>query len=241
MTADENPQVSDQSGSPELPTPTFSDKGASSTSSDADAIVSKVRTALVEEIKPLIEKMIEGKFKSTTDKRFAKLEKAMSKLDLLDELEAGGVQIPKELRTDMRIRDLEEQLSQSNRPDSPRDDGSSGKQAVEDALAELKKYDLTANDPAFIEILRGSYSSRDALDAKVQRYIIGKITPQKPVNTADVVQSAARGGTQDKSVETLTSEYITNMRAARGDKTKLMSLKEEYKKKGVDVYNVDFT
>jgi len=76
---------------------------------------------------------------------------------------------------------------------------------------------------------------------KVSRYVVGKLAPQKPPNPADVVQPPVTAGATAKSKEALTDEYQTKVRAARGNKTEIVKLREQYRKEGVDVYNVDFS
>jgi hypothetical protein len=185
----ENPQVSDQSGEPELPIPTFSETGASSTSTDADAIVSKLT--------PILEQIVERKVQSVKDKRFSEIEKALGgRAKMLAELEEMGTEIPKDVRSELRIRDLEERLTQASpQPVQVGDNGlSQQKAAVTDAIAELNKYDLDSNNAGFIEILRGKYPNREAFDLNVQRYVVSKLAPQKPANPADVVQSPVTAG-----------------------------------------------
>lgn len=170
----------------ELPTPEFSESGDSSTSTGAEDIVSKLL--------PQLEQIIERKVQSTKDKRISEIEKVLGgRNKILAELESEGVTIPKEVRTQMQIRELEERLAgQSTQPAPASVDGSTlQKAAVTEALAELKENGLTTDDPAFIEILRGQYQSREAFDLKVQKYINGKLKPQKPANPADVVLSPA--------------------------------------------------
>jgi len=232
----ENPKVSGTDESQELPTPQFSNDVTSSTSTDADAIVSKLT--------PILEQLVEKKVQSTKDKRISKIEKALGgRLDLLAELEGEGVEIPKDLRMQMQIRDLEERLTQpKEQPAQPRDVGtSSGQTAVADAIAALKENELDANDPAFIELLRGTYTSREAFDLKVQRFINGKLKPQKQANPADVVQSPARSGASDKSEEALRQDYIKEMKAARGKPGDIRAIREKYQKEGVNIYDVDFS
>jgi hypothetical protein len=236
----ENQLESSQAGEEvELPTPSFSSTGDSSTSTGADEIVSKLL--------PQLEQIIERKVQSTKDKRISEIEKVLGgRSKILAELESEGVNIPKEVRTQMQIRELEERLAgQTAQPAPVRDDGSSQtKAAVSEAIAELKENGLTTDDPAFIEILRGKYASREAFDLKVQKYVNQKLRPPKPANPADVVQSPARGGATEKSVEALTNEYISKMRAAprgpSGEATR-RAIKNEYIQKGVDIHGVDFT
>jgi metal-dependent amidase/aminoacylase/carboxypeptidase family protein len=171
----------------ELPIPQFSEKGDSSTSSGADEIVSKLL--------PQLEQIIERKVQSQKDKRISEIEKVLGGRDkILAELESEGVNIPKDVRTQMQIRELTERLTQqSTQPAQQVVDGSTTqKAAVTDAIAELKKYDLSSNDADFLALLRGKYTNRAEFDLAVSRHVVGKLAPQKPANPADVVQSPAR-------------------------------------------------
>lgn len=184
----------------ELPTPEFSESGASSTSSGADEIVSKLL--------PHLEQIIERKVQSTKDKRFSEIEKALGgRGKILAELESEGVTIPKEVRTQMQIRELEERLAgQPAQPAPAVDNGmSTQKAAVTDAIATLQKYGLDQNDPAFIELLRGKYASKMEFDNKIMGHVLGKLAPSKPANPADVVQSPATSRTAI-NVEALQAE-----------------------------------
>src|SRR5688572_16572561 len=135
MTAD-TPQESSQPGDEgELPTPSFSGNGDSSTSDGADVAVNKSRSELLDELKPFIQETIERQVQSTKDKRIAKIE---GRLGLLAELEEQGATIPDNLKQEMRFRDLEERLTRPVQPASTRDAGTSQqRQAVTDAVAEL--------------------------------------------------------------------------------------------------------
>ena len=243
--ATENPEVSSQPENEELPTPQFSGSGDSPTSTDAEALVSR----LVESLTPKIEEAIERKVKSAQDKRLSKVDEAerirkalRGRADLLAELESSGVEISKELRNEMRIRDLEEQLAQQVvQPTQVRDDGSSGqKAAVTEAIAELSKYGLDSNDAGFIELLRGKYANRAEFDLKVQRFVVGKLAPPKPANPADIVQSPVTAGATGKNPDALKSEYIKEMQANRGNKAAIKALQEKYKRQGFDPGSVGF-
>ena len=222
-----DPKVSGQSGdSGELPTPSFSDQAPSSTSTDVDAIVSRLT--------PLLESLVDKRVQSTKDKRFLQLEKILGgRLDVLAELEGQGVTIPQEVRTRMEINDLRDQIAQP-KPEQPapaRDDGSSTQRAaVAEAIAELAKNELDTNDPGFIELLRGKYANRESFDLAVQRHIVAKLKPAKPASPADVVQAAAAGGAAKTD---LLVEF--NNKAAKVRGNALIDLKMEYRKKGLDI------
>jgi hypothetical protein len=230
--ATENQLESSQPGEQgDLPTPEFSESGASSTSSGADEIVSKLL--------PQLEQIIERKVQSTKDKRFSELEKVLGgRSKILAELESEGVTIPKEVRTQMQIRELEERLAgQSTQPAPVVDNGlSTQKAAVTEAIAELKKYELDANDAGFIELLRGKYANRAEFDLKVSRYVVGKLAPQKPANPADVVQPPARAGAQGSAdVGDLQAELIKLAKSpsAPGAMQRMAEIKKQLTEAGV--------
>jgi hypothetical protein len=236
-----DPKVSGQSGESELPTPTFSDQAPSSPSSDVDAIVSKLT--------PILESLVEKKVQSTKDKRFSQIEKVLGgRLDLLAELEGRGVQIPAEVRTQMEIQDLRDQITQP-KPDQPapvRDDGSSQqRQAVTEAIAELTKYSLNSNDPAFIDVLRGQYRDRASFDLAVNKYILGRVAqPQTIASPATIVQPPVTSrAVGERSKDQLQADYETerNRIAAsmKGDGKirALTELKTKYREEhGLDLH-----
>lgn len=243
----QDPQVSGQAGEPgELPTPTFSDKAPSSTSTDADDIVTKVLARL--------EPMVERKVQSAKDKRLSKidkLEKALGgRLDLVAELESEGVTIPQEVKTRLEVRDLQDRLSQPaaepEQPSSAREDGpSTQRTAVNEAVAELQKHNLTP-DAAFIELCRGRYTDRASFDLAVSRYILGKVAPTQqttPPSPATIVQSAVTNAAPvKKSVTELEAAYKKEIaeiaQKQKGDaKIKAITdLKARYRAEGLEVY-----
>lgn len=241
--ATENQTESSQPESQELPTPEFSESGASSTSGGADEIVSK----LIEKLTPVIEQTVDRKVQSTKDKRISKIEKALGgRLDLLAELEEQGVSIPKEVRTEMQIRELQERISQPPAQPAPVSDNglSQPKTAVTEAIAELSKFGLDQNDPAFLELLRGRYANRAEFDLKVQRYVVGKLAPPKAANVADVTQAPAAARSTEANPKEMASEYKTKMLAAprgrAGDSVR-QALKNEYAAKGLNIHEIDLT
>jgi len=240
MDADQTQESSQPGDAGELPTPSFSGSGDSSTS-ESDAIVSKIRSALLEDLKPVIKEMAEKQAQSVKDKRISQIEKKIGRLGLLAELEEQGATIPDNLKQEMRFRDLEERLTQPAQPAQSVDNGlSTQKQAVTDAIAELTKYGLDSNDAGFIELLRGKYANRAEFDLKVQRFVVGKLAPPKPANPADIVQSPVTAGATGKNPDALKSEYIKEMQANRGNKAAIKALQEKYKRQGFDPGSVGF-
>lgn len=199
--SDPNTEVSDPTGGQELPTPSFSESGASPTSTDADALVSK----LIAQLEPIIERKVQ----SQKDKRFSEMEKVLGgRSKILAELESEGVNISKEVRTQMEIRELREQIAQqTSRPAQERVDGSTSQRtATTEAIAALKDNGLTTDDPAVIDIFRGKYGSRAEFDLAVQKYINQKLRPLKPANPADMVQSPATSQSSSSNTSQLIAE-----------------------------------
>lgn len=233
--AEEKSQVNGGTGEAELPTPTFSETSDGSPSADADAIVSKLQ--------PLIESLVERKVQSTKDKRFSDIEKVLGgRLGLLAELEALGQEIPKEVRSEMRFRELEERLNQTPQPAPVRDDGSSRqKAAVTDAISELQKYGLDPNDASFIELLRGKYANRAEFDLSIQRHIVNRLAPPKPASPAGVTQAPATAAPRgEKTAEQLEEDYQKEAGAILQKKTgderirAIANLKQKYRGLGLD-------
>jgi hypothetical protein len=172
---------------------------------------------------------------STKDKRLSKIEKALGgRLDLLAELEEQGVTIPKDVRTEMQIRELQERLDQPPTQPAPvRDDGSSQlKAATTEAIAELKNNGLTTDDPAVIDLFRGQYRNRAEFDLAIQRYINQKLRPSKPANPADVVQSPALSPNQptdDTSV--MVARLAELQKMPTKNRAEIQALKKELEKR----------
>lgn len=225
--SDETQLESSQSGEQELPTPSFSDNGGSSTSSGADEIVSKLL--------PQLEQIIERKVQSTKDKRISEIEKVLGGRDkILAELEASGVEIPKDVRSELRMRDLEERLTQQTaQPASKRDDGSSTQRAaVTEAIAELNKYGLDSNDTDFIGLLRGNYKSRAEFDLAVSKHVVNKIAPPPPASPAGMTQPAATSSGRVDTGKQISDEYeAAKSKIRRGDVEGLSRLQVQTREK----------
>jgi hypothetical protein len=234
--ATETPLESSQSGEAELPTPQFSEKGDSSTSSGADEIVSKLL--------PHLEQIIERKVQSTKDKRFSEIEKALGgRSKVLAELEELGQPVSKEALGELRLRELEERLTQpTTQPAQVRDNGlSQQRAATTEAIAELNKYGLSSDDADFLALLRGTYPNRAAFDLEVSRHIVKKIAPPKPANPADVVQPPVRASAVgEKSPAQLETDYQKEIleisQSKRGDEKlrAIAALKAKYREAGLN-------
>ena len=125
------------------------------------------------------------------------------------------------------------------RVDAP--DNSAGSRTVEnfsvaDAIAEVESFELSTNDPSFIELLRKNPTKTD-----VQSYILERKKPQPPPSPAGLTQSAATGATTPKG-SALVTDYKKDMLAARGKGNSFgNAIKEKYRAQGVDVDNISFS
>ena len=175
-----------------------------------------------------------------TDKRFEKFGGDIKRILELKEQGLDENGIKRELFLDNLIAGQ----GQDTPPPPPAGSGSGAGQApdVESAFKTLEEYSLSQNDPDFLVLLRqSSRMDKTTFDAKVKDFVLGKVKPPKPANPADVVQSPARAGATEKSKEALTDEYKNKVRAARGNRTEITRLRNEYSKQGVAVHEIDFS
>lgn len=107
---------------------------------------------------------------------------------------------------------------------------------TDEAAQVFTKYKVDMNDPGAVDFL----SLKGAeLKAAVADYAFTK--SNQPALDSSAATSLGSSPAPKVGVEGLTQEYKNKMRAARGNKSEIISLKNEYQKKGVDVHNVDFT
>ena len=182
---------------------------------------------VVEKLSPVLEK----KLQSMTDKRFSKVDKALG----LSELEEMGVQIPDHIKTEMRLRNLEQQSQPVQQPSR-----GSGAPQDSDAVSQvIKDAGLDANQPEVISLLSGQYRNLDHFQAEA--YKLKVRLANRPTSRTPDSAPAAQGGTGgvEKSVESITSEYTEKMRKlGPGHAAEFRALKEEYRKKGALVDSV---
>jgi len=102
----------------------------------------------------------------------------------------------------------------------------------------IAQYGLDANDP---EVIANVLSQTDQKDAEIAALKIAhRRSNQKPASPSEVGSISSKSApTEDAS--SLKTNYINEMRAAQGNRKLLEQLRNDYAKKGVDVYNIDFT
>jgi hypothetical protein len=131
---------------------------------------------------PMIEDTIERKFKSTTDKRFSKLDKLEKKevvmTELLATLKSQGATIPAEVERQYAVNDYIDQRIAERMVPRPTDNGMSAEVAKTegqfDALSVLKTYGLESNDPLVPGLMSGRYKSVDHFELEVARAVAKK-------------------------------------------------------------------
>lgn len=119
---------------------------------------------------------------------------------------------------------------------SPQNVTGNNTNAADEAVSVFSEYNVDPNDPDAAPLLelRGT-----ELVKAVSKLAIKRAKQSPP----DSSEATAIGGRPPApaGVDALTQDYVKNMRAARGNKSKLSSIREEYSKKGVDVYSQDFS
>jgi len=132
------------------------------------------------------------------------------------------------------VRAIKEQLSKLTSTQAP--PAGNGANLAEETAKVFEEYKLDPNDPEAVSLL--SLQGVDLVKAVSKLAIKRAQTP-----TSDSSEASAINGSPAKpaGVEALTKDYIKSMQAARGNKRLLSQIREDFKKKGVDIYNVDFT
>jgi hypothetical protein len=189
--------VSGESQDSGVPTPTFSENPASPTSGLSPEAVAELSKALL----PQIEDVIDRKFKSTTDKRFSQLEKGKSALkDVLAELKAQGIEIPKDVERDYALRDYIDQAVSERTVPQKVDNGMStqtaGATGQFDALSVVKTLNLETTDADVINLLKGSYQNHFQFEAEAAKLALRKLTKPAPSGAGSPPMMGGNGATE---------------------------------------------
>lgn len=118
----------------------------------------------------------------------------------------------------------------------PAGSGTSGAIEAVDAIKMLDEYNVSANSPEFLELLR---KGTDKLS--VERFILDNVKPKPGASPAGIATSAAVSQrAADSDIEELTDEYIKNYSVAleENNREKATNIRREYRKKGVNVDRV---
>jgi hypothetical protein len=168
MTEPTQPERGVEQPSTELPIPKLETPSSVSSPSsvDIDAIAEQAAEKIRREIRQA---------QSTKDREVAAIKKSLGITELA-ELEAMGVQIPENVKTEYRLRQIESQRSPDNSPvQRPSSPGNGAALTAQDVSEVVKQYQLDANTPEVLEALRGTYRNRDHFDATMARLAMAKV------------------------------------------------------------------
>lgn len=179
-----------------LPQPKFSEPTPASPTS---ALSPDQIAAFSSALKPIIEDTIDRKFKSTTDKRFSRLEKLEKGEDILKEvltsLKEQGVVLPPQLEQQYQIREAVERELSARGVVSPTDksisSGTPNQVDTFNVVDDLKTFELDTNNPEVLNALRGQYRNHDHFLAELGKL---KVRLSKPSTPSDTVSPAPAGG-----------------------------------------------
>lgn len=221
--AEQTPESKPEVVSQESPTPKFTEPSAVSSPStvDIDALADKVAAKMM----PSVEKLIQ----SQKDKRIAKMEKQMEAAGL-SELEEMGVQIPEPVKTEMRLRRLEE--AREPTPVQEPSKGKGGTSDSEQVSAVIKETGLDANTPEVIKLLGGEYRNLDHFRAEA--FALRARQATKPAPDASAAPSLNAGTRASSSLseaerETIGEEIVTLMRNPTGNAERIAKLQAQLK------------
>lgn len=186
MTEPTKPEGGAEQASAELPIPKLETASPVSATSSVDT------KALAKEVADLLKPDFEKVAQSTKDKRIANIEKRLGIKDLA-ELEEQGVQIPENVKLEYRLRNLEEGRQTPEVPSqTTTSQGSGATLTAQDVSEVVKKFNLDANTPEVLDVLRGTYRNRDHFEATLANVALAQINkPQPSAASSASLQSSA--------------------------------------------------
>lgn len=209
----------ESTGAEELPVPTISENSVDkqTSGSDTDAIVAKI----IEQLDPLISKKVQ----STKDKRIAGLERKVETLSQIEQLESMGVQISDDVKTKMRLQQLEDMLSGSQ--SQPVSQGSGTKLTTDDVSRTIADFALDANDPEVIEALRGTYRNKDHFTAEMGKLALQQYKKPKPDASSSLAPSVPKTpGSPDLASAQAELQRLYKNPTAKGARERMAELKK---------------
>jgi len=220
MTEPTQPERAAEQSSTELPIPKLETPSpvSSPSSVDIDAIADKVAEKIQRDLRMA---------QSKKDKNAELIKKTYGVSDL-SELEELGVQIPENVKTEYRFRQLEQQRTVDNSPTqqtpSP---GNGAALSAQDVSEVVKNFNLDANTPEVLEALRGTYRNRDHFEATLARLAMAKANkPQPSAAESSSLASGAAAQTPNegdllKKLNELQNDPVKNLKEIREIKAKL--------------------
>jgi hypothetical protein len=194
MNESEVAQVSGAVPDAGLPKPEFSEPTASSPSALSPTTIEE----LLSKLEPVLDDRIDRKFKSTTDKRFSKLEKGTQTMtEVLAALKTQGATIPPDVEREYALRDYVDQRVAQTAP-IPSDNGMSQAPAKQDgqfdALSAIKSFGLDTNDAETLNLLKGKYRNPDHFSLEAAKLAIKKAG--KPASSSSSLPPLGGGASQ---------------------------------------------
>ena len=229
------PESRPEDASQELPVPKLESSSAGSPTSSVDT------KAIAKEVAEILRPDFERVAQSTKDKRIADIQKRLGISDLA-ELEGMGVQIPPEVKTEYRLRNLEQGpgTRQPERSDqTPTSQGSGATLTATDVSDVVKTYQLDANTPEVLEALRGTYRNRDHFEATMAKLALKRsAAPQPSAAESSTIQGQppAQAGARDleNAYQKDLEKIMQSTRAGDDQRIRaLANLKAEYRGKGL--------
>ena len=232
-------KVSEEPKDKGLPQPQFSEEPVSPTS----ALTPESIAALSQALKPVIEDTIDRKFKSTTDKRFSRLEQGESVMrEVLATLKEQGVTLPPALEQQFQMQEyIDKRLSERGVPPSA-DKSISAEAGIDSGNAVqqiVKELQLDTSDPEVLQLLSGTYRDYNHMFHEAALLVARKLS--KPVPSSASSPPIPGGLINQPNEAELIGNYKKEMLAARGKKELARSIQEKYRVLGTPIEEVDLT
>jgi hypothetical protein len=170
---------------PKLETPS---PASSPSSVDIDAIAKQVADKIQRDLRMA---------QSNKDKEIAAIKKRLDMPDLA-ELEAMGATIPENVKTEYRFRNLEQRPSESSPEQPASSPGNGAALTAQDVSEVVKKFNLDANEPDVLDVLRGTYRNRDHFEASLASLALARVNRPQP---SAAESSAISAGAVSQSVD----------------------------------------
>jgi hypothetical protein len=186
-----------------------------------------------------LSKRVDG-LQSVKDKQASELTGLKAQIAEYKELEKrlgpdGAIEQMELKQTLNQMNQTLEQLQKGSVSTQPTGTGESG--AV-DAAQAIRDFGLDMNDPKVALLASKQYKNQDEVDLAIAKHIRAKKSAPSPTPAQ---QPADAGQPVKEGAEEATTEYINNVKAARGNPQKVRALREQAIKAGVKVWEIDFS
>jgi hypothetical protein len=180
--------------------------------------------AIAKQVAEILRPEFQKTAQQTKDKRFSKIEEALG----LRDLEEMGVQIPDNVKQEMRFRALENRdpQQQMQKPSQ-----ASGADASADWSKVVAEVGLDTNSPDYIALLRGEYRNLDHFTAEAYRVKARQTSQPNPDLSTESTLKGDGGKTFDQNA--LLNEYNELSKFPSKNIARLKELEETLKQNGV--------